>query len=350
MLELTKALCAMGGVSGDEGEVRDFIRARAAPHSDEIREDALGNLLVFQRGAQPDSAQPDSAQPGGGRPLLMLCAHMDEVGLIVKGITDEGMLRFGCVGGIDRRVLPGCRVLVGGNKVPGVVGLKACHLSSREEEEKIPKLEDMLIDIGASDRKEAEQAAALGDTCVFHSPIAEVGDGYLMARAIDDRFGCACLLRRLAERRPRCDTWTVFTAQEEAGTRGAYAAVNQVAPDIAVIVEATTAADLPDLPPHKRVCKPGGGVVIPTMDGGAVYTPRLVALARALADGGGIPWQDKEYLSGGTDARAIQIGRAGVEVLGLALATRYLHSPSSMAKISDMEHVYHLLDTVAEAL
>ena len=173
---------------------------------------------------------------------------------------------------------------------------------------------------------------------------------FLKARALDDRIGCACLIRRLAASRPRADTWTVFTAQEEAGARGAYGAAFHIDPDIAIVVETTTAADRPDLPSHKQVCRPGGGVVIPAMDRGTVYSPRLVSLARKAAEEHGILWQDKEYLAGGTDAQAIRTARAGVEVLGLAVAARYLHSPVSLACIADFERVYQLLDAVAEGL
>ncbi len=338
MLELIKTLCDLSGVSGWEDEVRDFIRERVMPYADEIREDAIGNLMILQKGTRPVT------QP------LMLCAHMDEVGLIVKHITDEGYLKFGCVGGIDRRVLLGRRVTVGPAGHHGVVGIKAYHLVDKDEEKKVPRVEDMYVDIGAANRAEAESRVSLGEVCTFYSRPEEIGGGFLKAKAIDDRFGCACLIRRITERRPATDTWTVFTAQEEVGTRGAFGAAFGIAPRAAVIVESTTAADRPDLPSHKQVCRPGGGVVIPLMDRGAVYSPRLTTLAMHTADRLGIPWQTKEYVSGGTDAGAIQTGREGVEVLGLAVAVRYLHSPATLARISDFEHAYTLFDAMVTAL
>ncbi len=338
MTELVKALCELSGVSSYEDDVRDFIRERVMAYADEIREDALGNLLIFQRGSRP-----------GGRPI-MLCAHMDEVGLIVKCITDEGYLRFGCVGGIDRRVLLGRRVTVGPGRHNGVIGIKAYHLVDKQEEKKVPKVEDMYIDIGASSREEAASLVSLGDVCTFFTVSEDLPGGFLKAKAIDDRFGCACLMRRLTEIRPVCDTWTVFTAQEEVGTRGAFGAAFGIDPRAAIIVEATTAADRPDLPAHKQVCHPGGGAVIPFMDRGAVYSPRLTALARALADKHGILWQHKTFVSGGTDASAVQSVRAGVDVLGIAIAVRYLHSPVSTAAISDFAHAYALLNAVVSAL
>ena len=204
-------LCALSGVSSWEDEVRDFLKEEAAPCADDIRTDALGNLIVFKRGARP----------AGNK--LMLCAHMDEVGLMVRKVTDEGYLKFDTVGGIDRRVLLGKRVLVGPKKVPGVVGLKAYHLVSREEEKSVPKLDEFYIDIGAADRAEAEAQVDLGDTAVFDGRPELWGDGLMKAKAIDDRVGCAVLLTLLKEDLPM-DVTFVFTAQEEVGTRGAFGA------------------------------------------------------------------------------------------------------------------------------
>ena len=144
MIETLKTLCALSGVSSCEDEVRDYIRRRVEPFADSVRTDSLGNLIVFKRGAKPT----------GNR--LMLCAHMDEVGLMVKSITEEGYLKFGCVGGIDRRVLLGKRVTVGEKKLPGVIGLKAIHLTTPEERKKVPKLTDLYIDIGAKNKADAQ--------------------------------------------------------------------------------------------------------------------------------------------------------------------------------------------------
>ena len=170
-------LCALSGVSSWEDEVRDFLKTEAAPYADEIRTDALGNLIVFKRGAKP----------AGNK--LMLCAHMDEVGLMVRKITDEGCLKFDTVGGIDRRVLLGKRVLVGPQKVPGVVGLKAYHLVSREEEKSVPKLDEFYIDIGAKDRAGAEKLVSLGDAAAFDSGVGEFGGGLFQAKALGEQYG-----------------------------------------------------------------------------------------------------------------------------------------------------------------
>ena len=337
MIETLKTLCALSGVSSWEDEVRSYIRRRVEPYADQVRVDALGNLIVFKRGIKP----------AGNR--LMVCAHMDEVGLMVKSVTDEGYLKFDCVGGIDRRVLLGKRVAVGQGKIPGIIGLKAIHLTTAEEEKKVPKLEDLFIDIGARNREEAEKLTHIGDFAVFSDTITEFGHGLLKAKAIDDRIGCAVMIE-LLERELPMDVTFVFTVQEEVGTRGAMGAAFSVTPEIALILEGTTAADGPTTDAHRRVCYPGKGPVVPYMDGGTVYDRGLYELLRELAEENGIPWQTKEYVSGGTDARAIQRTKAGVRVAAVSAAVRYLHSPSSVAAVQDFEHIEALALRFIEAV
>ncbi len=329
MIQTLKTLCALPGVSSREDRVRDHIRRRVEPYADSVRTDALGNLIVFKRGAKA----------AGNK--LMLCAHMDEVGLMVKSVTDEGCLRFGCVGGIDRRVLLGKRVVVGEKAVPGVIGLKAIHLTTAEERKKVPKLTELYIDIGAKDKEEALAQVELGDVCTFDSDVMEFGDGMLKAKAIDDRVGCAVMMKLLEEDLP-IDCTFAFTAMEEVGTRGAFGAAFSVTPEIALVLEGTTAADTPALEPDRQVCWPGRGPVLAWMDGGSIYDRELFELLRALAVENGVPWQIKHYLSGGTDAKAVQRTKAGVRVAGISAAVRYLHAPSSVCSISDAEQMLTL--------
>lgn len=329
MIETLKTLCALPGVSSREDSVRDYIRKRVEPHADDIRTDALGNLIVFKRGGKPT----------GNR--LMLCAHMDEVGLMVKSVTDEGCLKFGCVGGIDRRVLLGKRVSVGEHGIPGVIGLKAIHLTTAEERKKVPKLTDLYIDIGAKDREEALAQVELGDVCTFVSDVVEFGDGMLKAKAIDDRVGCAVMVKLLEEELPM-DCTFAFTAMEEVGTRGAFGAAFSVTPETALVLEGTTAADIPTLEPERQVCWPGKGPVLSWMDGGAIYDRELFELLRNLAQDNGLPWQMKHYLSGGTDGKAVQRTKAGVRVAGISAAVRYLHAPSSVCSLDDARQMLTL--------
>jgi len=329
VIKTLKTLCSLSGVSSREDQVRDYIRRRVEPCADSVRMDALGNLIVFKRGAKPTGNK------------LMLCAHMDEVGLMVKSITDEGYLKFGCVGGIDRRVLLGKRVAVGEKGIPGVIGLKAIHLTTPEERKKTPKLTDLYLDIGAKDKEEAEAQVELGDVCTFVSDAVEFGDGMLKAKAIDDRVGCAVLVKLLEEDLPM-DCTFAFTAMEEVGARGAFGAAFDLTPQIALVLEGTTAADTPALEPDRQVCWPGKGPVLSWMDGGTIYDRELFELLRGLAEENELPWQMKHYLSGGTDAQAVQRTKAGVRVAGISAAVRYLHAPSSVCSISDAEQMLAL--------
>ena len=328
MTELLKTLCSLDGVSGWEDEVRAFILERVRPVADEIRQDALGNLLVFKKGRER------------GHGTLCLMAHMDEVGLLVSGVTDDGYLKVVCAG-LDPRVLPGRAVRVGLDKLPGVIGLPCVHLSGAEERKQAVPVSKLFVDIGAADKAAAEKLASPGDPIFLIGPPLELGGGFLRAKAIDDRLGCAVLLKLLEEEQPR-DCWYVFTAREEAGTRGAFGAAFSLRPDIALIIEATTAADRPDIAEHKRVCAPGRGVVLPFMDGGALYDRGLFEDLRGLCEEHGISWQTKEYIAGGNDASAVQRTAHGVRVAAVAAAVRYLHSPASVVQISDVHDILRL--------
>lgn len=329
MLNLLSELCAMNGVSGDEGKVRDFIRAQAQPYADSIRTDAMGNLIVLKRGRKQTGSK------------LLLCAHMDEVGLIVTRVTDEGYLKFDFVGGVDRRVAIGKPVVLGDNQVPGVVGLKAIHLTTKEERKKTPRTQDLYIDIGAKNKEDALAKVRLGTYGAFIGRPEAFGDGLFKAKAIDDRVGCAVMLSLLREELP-LDVTFAFTAQEEVGTRGAFGAAFSVSPEIALVLETTTAADLPGIEDHRKVCAPGKGPVISYMDGGTIYDRGLFEGLRRLAVENSIPWQTKEYIAGGNDARTIQRSKSGVRVAAISAAVRYLHAPASVGSVSDFNNMLKL--------
>lgn len=332
MIGTLLALCALPGVSGRENAVRDYLMERAMPCADKIETDAMGNLMVFRAGKSHEKT-------------LMLCAHMDEVGVIVTGITADGYLKFDFVGGIDRRVVIGKKVYIGDSGIPGIIGIKAHHLSKGSGQKNVPAVSELYIDIGAKSRENAETLVTLGDVGTFAPGVVRYGASQelLCAKAIDDRLGCA-ILAKLMEKQPPCDTWFVFTTQEEVGTRGAAAAVYHVRPDAALVVEGTTAADLPGVPNHKTICKVGGGAVLPFMDRGTLYDRRLREVLVNLADRCHIPWQTKEMIAGGTDASVIQRSMGGIPVAGIAAPLRNIHSPASIGSLSDFEAVYRLTE------
>ena len=256
-------------------------------------------------------------------------------------VTEEGFLKFDFVGGVDRRVAIGKPVVLGPDRVPGIIGLKAIHLVSREERKKTPKTESLYVDIGASDREAALKLVQPGTYGSFVTQPELFGDGFFKAKAIDDRVGCAVMLSLLREELP-VDVTFAFTAQEEVGTRGAFGAAFSVTPEIALVLETTTAADLPDVPDHQQVCAPGKGPVISYMDGGTIYDRGLFELLRDLAEEYQIPWQTKEYIAGGNDARAVQRTKAGVRVAAVSAAVRYLHAPASVGSVADFENMLKL--------
>lgn len=323
-------LCRLNGVSGDENVVREYIREKAAPYADSMRTDAMGNLIVFKKGKKSTGNK------------LLIAAHMDEVGLIVTRITDDGFLKFDFVGGVDRRVAIGKPVRLGPERVPGIIGLKAIHLVKRDEMKKTPKTDALYIDIGTKNREEALKLVQPGTYGSFVGEPEEFGDGMLKAKAIDDRAGCAIMLDLIRQELPM-DVTFAFTVQEEVGTRGAFGAAFSVTPEIGLVLETTTAANLPDVEPHRQVCVPGKGPVISYMDGGTIYDRPLFEKLRDLAEENNIPWQTKEYIAGGNDARTIQRTKTGVRVAAISAAVRYLHAPASVGSMKDFEDMKQLV-------
>jgi len=328
MLNLLKTLCSLDGVSGYEDAVRDYIRTEAEPYADSIMEDVMGNLIVFKKG-----------KVNSGR-TIMLAAHMDEVGLIVTDITDDGFLHFGCSGGIDSKVLLGTRVRVGEKRIPGVVGVKAVHLTPAEERSKLPLVRDMYIDIGATSREEAEKLVQKGDFAAFDSEPRLYGN-MLKAKAIDDRIGCA-VMAELIKEEPEYDTWFVWLVGEEIGGRGARVAAQRLNPGLCLNLEGTSAGDLPGVPAHVRACQLGKGPAVSLMDGKTIYTRRVVRELTAAADKAGVTWQYRLSANAGNDAGPIHQANGGCEICTISAPIRYMHSACNVAYYPDLEAMEQL--------
>jgi len=334
MTEMLKKLCSLYGVSGREEAVREYIISKISSDC-EYSVDNLGNLLVLKKGRK----KPKNT--------VMLAAHMDEIGFVVTHITDDGLLKFDNVGGIDTSVMLGRSVRAGERLVPGVIGVKPVHLLKDDEKKEFPERESLYIDIGAKSRAEAEEYILPGDCAYFDSDFVSFGDGLIKARALDDRAGCAVMLRMLGDEF-EYDTWFAFTTQEETGTGGAQAAAYTINPAYAIVLEATTAADIAGVEGEKRVCALGGGPVISFMDKRTVYSRELYGAAFELAKVNGIKAQTKTQVAGGNDAGAIFKSRGGVKVLAVSLPCRYLHSPSCVINEPDLDETYRLVKLLAE--
>lgn len=326
MLDKLEEICSIDGTSGDESRVREYIMNNIA--ADEAAVDNLGNLIVFKKGRKTPKNK------------IMIAAHMDEVGFMVTDITDDGFLRFGAVGGIDPRVVLG-RAVRFANGTRGVIGTKAVHQQSADERKKAPDIGDMFIDIGAGSREEAEARVSRGSCACFDTDFFAFGDGYVKSKAIDDRAGCLIMMDMINSA-AEYDTWFAFTVQEEVGTRGAKAASFTVAPDIAIVLETTTACDIDGSSGDKRVCELGMGGVISYMDKGTIYDSGLYKLAFETAKANFIPAQTKTLIAGGNDSGAIHVSRGGVRTAAVSIPCRYLHSPGCVAKLSDIEAVKQL--------
>lgn len=330
MIDKLREICLLNGTSGDELRVRDYIKSRIS--ADDITVDNLGNLIVFKKGKKTPKNK------------IMFAAHMDEVGFMITDITEDGFLHFDAVGGINPAVVLG-RTLRLESGACGVVGTKAVHQQSAEERKNLPEISDMLLDIGASSAKEAEKLATRGSTAYFDSDFFEFGDGFVKGKAIDDRAGCLIMMDMINSDLSY-DAWFVFTVQEEVGTRGAKAAAFTVAPDIAIVLEATTACDISGVSGAKKVCELGKGAVVSYMDRSTVYDRGLYSLAFETANNEGIPIQTKTLVAGGNDSGAIHVSAGGVRTCAVSVPCRYLHSPSCVIKMSD----FHAVKSLAEKL
>ena len=329
MSDLLKRLTAARGVSGNEDQVRRLILDEITPLVDEVYIERMGSVIGLKKGTRSNRK-------------VMLCAHMDEVGFIITKIDDNGMLKFETVGSIDSRILPSKRVRIGDKAVPGVLGIKAIHLQEPSERETAVKSKQMYIDIGAKNKDEAEKLVKLGDYAVFDSELVYFGDHKVKSKALDDRVGCVTLIEALKDRYPY-DVYACFTVQEEVGLRGARVAAYHIQPDIGLVVEGTTCSDVPGVDPHRYSTRMGEGPAISIADLASYSNKRMVSFLIECAKNASIPFQVKEGITGGNDAGELQRARKGAMTAVISVPCRYIHSPSSVADLNDLNNTIRLV-------
>jgi endoglucanase len=321
MKPLIQRLTETFSPSGYESAIREVLRTEAAPLADEVRIDALGNLIV-RKGAKGQRGR-----------RVMVAAHMDEIGLIASHVDENAFIRFTGIGGIRPQALIGSRVrFVDGT--PGVI-----HSDRLTDASKAPTLEQCFIDVGATTRSSCP--VKVGDVCAFERPFLDLGDR-LVAKSMDDRIGCAVLvetLRALAS--PAHEVYFVFTTQEEVGTRGAATSAFGLDPDLGLAVDVTATGDTPK--GLKMEVGLGKGPAIKVKDSGMLSDPRVVDWMVRTAEEANIPYQREVLEAGSTDARAIQLTRAGVPAGCLSVPTRYVHTPSEMVDRGDVQNSVKLL-------
>lgn len=317
MTDMLKSLCMIDGTSGDEKAVRDFVIEQIKDHC-EYKTDNIGNIIAFKKGKKTPAKK------------VMIDAHLDEVGLIITSVTNDGFLRFTTVGGINTEVLLCRKVLINGS-VNGVIGMRPVHLCSGDSGKKLPKPDSLYIDIGAKDKAEALGIVSLGDRAVIVGDYYQ-NDDFILSKALDDRIGCATLCELIKEE-AEYDFYASFSTQEEVGLRGAKVAAFSIEPDAAIILEGTTAADIADVPDDKKVCVLGDGVAISFMDGTTVYDREYYNIAL----NSGLKVQVKSAVSGGNNSGAIHLSKSGVRTITLSVPCRYIHSNSTVCNINDIK-------------
>ncbi|WP_376788588.1 M42 family metallopeptidase [Thermoflexus sp.] len=338
---LLKTLTEAHGVPGYETEIREVMR-RLLEGVGEVEQDNIGSLICRQ---------------GENGPRVMLAAHMDEIGFMVKHITPEGFIRFTPLGGWFDQVLLGQRVVIKTHKgdVIGVIGAKPPHLLPPDERKKVVEKKDMYIDIGATSAKEVEEAGVrVGDPIVPLAPFQVLAGGRTyLAKAFDDRVGCAVLvevLRRLAREGHPNIVYGVATVQEEVGLRGAATSVEKVNPEVALILESDIAGDVPGIKPEESPVKLGGGPTIVVYDARMIPNLRLRDLAVETAQSIGIPVQFSVIEGGATDGGVIHLHKGGVPTLVIGVPARHIHSHGAIVHRNDIEQAIALVTALVQRL
>ena len=323
------------GVSGEEDEVRALVIEAIREHASDIVVDALGNVTAIQRG----NVHPDYR--------VMIAAHMDEIGMMVTAVDGNGLIQFSNIGDIDARILPGLRVKVGARRTPGVILWKPIHLG---RDMRTVAMDNLRIDVGATDKS----AAQPGDRIAFDGQFMQLSEKVVRGKSFDDRVGCAVLIDILRAGPYPVTVAAAFTVQEEIGLRGAQVAAERLKPNAAIVLEGTPAYDVPD--PNREVeasdlpanpgTRLGKGAVLTLSDGRMITDPRVLAFLRETAEANEIAYQVKTVGGGGTDGGAIHTAQTGVPTMTLSTPCRYIHSPTALLHLDDVDSVLKLSQAV----
>lgn len=339
LYRLLKRLCNIVSPSGFEEEIRDIVIKELEPYADKLWVDAMGNVIALKKGS--------------GEGKLMVAAHMDEIGLMIKHITKNGFLKFTPIGGWSERILPGQRVLIKtlkGRIIRGVIGSKPPHIMKPEEAKQVIPMKDLFIDIGVSSREEAERLGVTpGAIAVIERDVVKLGNpDVVTGRAFDDKVGVVTMIEYFKNLSNHVvDVYVVATVQEEVGLKGARTAAFSISPDLGIALDVTIASDTPGVPEDEHVTKLGKGPAIKIMDGrsgsGVITHPAIRDLLIKTAEEEKIPYQLEVLPGGTTDASAIQLTREGVPVGTISIPARYIHSPIEVVNLNDVVNSVRLL-------
>ncbi|MBU4306139.1 MAG: M42 family metallopeptidase [Candidatus Omnitrophica bacterium] len=340
MDKLLEKLLKTAGISGYEAEIAKIMSEELAKSCAEVEEDSFGNVIGCK---------------GSGKKKIMLAAHMDEVGFVVKYVSKEGFIRFVKVGSIDDRILPGQRVVIKSAKgdICGIIGAKPPHIQKEEERKQPVKPEDMFIDIGAKSREEVMERVSIADMIIFEPNAGLMPNNLVFGKAVDDRVGCYALLKIMERVNVAAEIYAVATAQEEVGLKGARTASFRLNPDFALALDTTIAGDIPGVREEQSALKLGEGVSICTLEAGGrgfIVSSRIRKILTETAEKNNIKYQIDVLEGGMTDAAMIYMNREGVSTGVLSVPTRYIHSPAAVFSLDDLQATIDLAVKAVEEL
>ncbi|MBI1313480.1 M42 family peptidase [bacterium] len=349
-MELLKTLTQTPSVPGREDRIRDVIEqsVRDLNLFDEVHIDAMGSLIGLRK------ARPKDGAASSGPPVkILLAAHMDQIGFLVKHISDDGFVRVNPVGGFDTRNLFARRVRIctGSGDLPGVMnpGGRPIHIATEEEKKKVPEISEFFIDLSLP-AEDVKARVRIGDMVVLDGPFEEIGSS-VVSQCLDNRVGCWAQIRAIENlTHHNCDVYAAWTVQEEVGLRGAFPAAYEVDPDLAVACDTTLCCKTPGVPDEERVTVAGDGVCLHIMDSSMIGDIRLIEEIEAIASAANIKCQRGILPRGGQDGAAIQRTRRGVRTVAFACPIKYIHTVTEMAHRDDLNAYHRLLTAWLESV
>lgn len=329
---LLKKIITAAGVSGYESEVSRIMHDELKKVSDSVLIDVFGNVI---------------AQKGKGKKKIMLAAHMDEIGLLVKHITKEGFINFIKIGGIDDRVLVGQRVIIKSKSadIQGIIGLKPPHLVKEEDRKNTIKYTEMFIDIGCKSQEEAQKKVEIADSVIFEPNAGILNNNLCYGKAIDDRVGCFALIKIMERLKVDAEVYAVATVQEEVGLKGARTSSFRINPDFAIVIDTTSAGDTPMIKEYESSLKLGEGASITIIEAGGrgiIVNEKIKNLFVETAKANKIKYQLDVLEGGMTDGAMINMSREGIATGVLSVPSRYAHSPTGVFSMDDLSAVIEL--------
>jgi endoglucanase len=331
--ELLKKLSEAPGVSGHEGKIKKIISDEVKSHVDEIKEDAMGNLITIKKGSSKFN--------------VMIAAHMDEIGFMVKHIDDKGFISFETIGGFDPRSLGSQRVIIHASKgdFTGVIGIKPPHITPQEEKDRALKVEDLRIDLGLNTKEEVEKLGIKpGDPVTRDISFAKLGkENIVSCKSFDNRAGCAVLIEILKKiKNPDFSLYGVFTTQEEVGLRGAKTVAYGIDIDFAIIIDSTVGGPIPKTEADKVTISLGKGPSIDLMDRGFILSEKVKEILLKAANESETPYQT-HISSGSTDGAAVHITKEGIPTAVISIPSKYIHSTVEIVDLNDLESTLKLV-------